>query len=541
MQGRTVIVGSGVAAASLAQAILNKDPNAQLLLLEAGVKVKTKDFGLWEHYLVTGQLPYDKYKDMQYPQNDLPGENMSVGSTDVPLSGARVIAYGGSTLHWGGWAFRMKPEDFHLFSYTRQGADWPFDYEHLEPYYCQAEEYLGISGDSEDQTVTRSRSYPFPAFPYTLEDRLIADAMSAVGVTYGHMPIARHGVTDTTSKHAPCQTTGTCKYCPFGARYAATNFLNDMLDWNDYPHFEVRTGVVVKQVRMASKTRAVGVIAEVREDSGIRIEFIEADRVVVAAGAIESSKLLERSVSEFWPRGIGNDQDQLGRNFIVHPYFIFKGELSANPYSLQKEMDFPTLVSRYYDNREEQCSGKFILVNPPDTIDPKLVQQMRDGKRRSDLDEALAGPQTVSLAGMVEVFGRPWNRISNKPGDHPKDLTRMRLQHTIVDYKKDDDFDAHIEKVGRAVRRIFDAMRATLSVDKPSISWRADHAASTCRMGLSPEVSVVDPNLQVHGVDNLYVCSNAVFPSLGAVNPTLTLTALALRLGDHLCGQQEAI
>jgi choline dehydrogenase-like flavoprotein len=45
---------------------------------------------------------------------------------------------------------------------------------------------------------------------------------------------------------------------------------------------------------------------------------------------------------------------------------------------------------------------------------------------------------------------------------------------------------------------------------------------------------VVDADLMVHGTDNLFVCSNAVFPSLGAINPTLTLTALALRLGDHL-------
>ncbi len=62
------------------------------------------------------------------------------------------------------------------------------------------------------------------------------------------------------------------------------------------------------------------------------------------------------------------------------------------------------------------------------------------------------------------------------------------------------------------------------------------HASGTCRMGKSPEIGVVDENLRVHGVDNLYVCSNAVFPSGSAVNPTLTLTALALRLGDHFCG-----
>ncbi len=60
------------------------------------------------------------------------------------------------------------------------------------------------------------------------------------------------------------------------------------------------------------------------------------------------------------------------------------------------------------------------------------------------------------------------------------------------------------------------------------------HASGTCRMGRTPEEGVTDAELRVYGVDNLFVCSNAVFPSVGAVNPTLTLTALAFRLADRL-------
>ena len=48
----------------------------------------------------------------------------------------------------------------------------------------------------------------------------------------------------------------------------------------------------------------------------------------------------------------------------------------------------------------------------------------------------------------------------------------------------------------------------------------------------------MNENLQVHGMENLFVCSNAVFPNLGAVNPTLTLTALALRLAEFLGGSK---
>ncbi len=65
-------------------------------------------------------------------------------------------------------------------------------------------------------------------------------------------------------------------------------------------------------------------------------------------------------------------------------------------------------------------------------------------------------------------------------------------------------------------------------------SSRGDHSVSTCRMSKSPTDGVVDQDLKVHDTDNLYVCSNAVFPNGGAVNPTLTLAALTLRLADHL-------
>ena len=525
MAVETLIIGSGVVATALAQTLLFKDPRSSILILEAGSRVKTKDYGLWEHYLITGQLPYDRYKDLQYPQNDLPGENMSVGGTDLPLAGGRVMTYGGSTIHWGGWSFRLKPEDFHLYSRTKQGSDWPINYSLLEPYYCRAEHYIGVSGDSDDRTVDRSAGYPFPAFPFTLEDQPIAEALEKLNLSYSHLPIARHGVTDTTSKQAPCQTTGTCKYCPFGARFAATNFLNDMLAWNDYPNFQVRTEAVVEEIRMSSKRLASSVLVR----KGDATEVIEAKRIVVAAGTIESAKLLQRSVSPLWPHGIGNDNDMVGRHLITHPYFIFKGSMPKNPLGLQKEMDFPTLCSRHFDSPEEQEKGKFILVNPPDTGDPGLVNRMKAGKNRASLDQALAGPQTLSLHGMIEVFGRPSNRVYNDSSSR----NRIGLPQSIVDYTKDQGFTSRVGEIQGHVEQIFQAMGATLS-GKPSISWRADHASSTCRMGTDPATSVVDADLKVHGVDNLFLCSNATFPSIGAINPTLTLTALALRLGDRL-------
>ena len=118
----------------------------------------------------------------------------ALAAPPVPLVGARLFVYGGSTMHWGGWSFRLKPEDFRIKSNTGESGDWPIDYETLEPYYSQAEEYLAVSGDSSDRSVPRKSDYPFRAFPFTLQDQPLVGALQKLGYAYGNLPIARRGI-----------------------------------------------------------------------------------------------------------------------------------------------------------------------------------------------------------------------------------------------------------------------------------------------------------------------------------------------------------
>lgn len=531
MKADIVITGSGVAAAALAWKLLRANPSASILVLEAGKRMKMRDFSIYQDYLVTGREPFRDYWDLDYPQRDQPGENENRGKTEVPLNGSRLTMYGGSTVHWGGWSFRLKPEDFHLRKNTGHGIDWPFDYAHLEPFYSEAEHYIGVSGDSEDPTVPRGRDFPFKAFPYTLEDQLALQALTELHYDFAHLPIARQGFTHTLSSHAPCQTTGKCKYCPFGARYVAANSLDDLNNLEVHENFTIHTEIVVESIEMESKKRATGVHCLDRR-TGEKV-FIEAGMVIVASGALESPKLLQRSVSAHWPYGIGNDEGLVGRHLITHPYFTFEADLKSNPVPLQPEMGFPTLVSRHFDSPAEQKVGKFILVNPPDY--PKygpekkdLATLMQKGYDRDQIDHMIRHDVVIQWHGMVETFSEPFNTVKNGVGRN-----RAGLYQTAVDYTKDPGFDQRMAQIKDHVAEIFGKMGA--GAPRPAqVSWRADHAACTTRMSEDPKEGVVDPNLKVHGTENVYVCSNASFASLGAVNPTLTLTALSLRLADHL-------
>jgi choline dehydrogenase-like flavoprotein len=60
------------------------------------------------------------------------------------------------------------------------------------------------------------------------------------------------------------------------------------------------------------------------------------------------------------------------------------------------------------------------------------------------------------------------------------------------------------------------------------------HQAGTCRFGTDPAASVVDVNCKAHELDNLYVADASILPSIGAVNPALTVMANAIRVGSHL-------
>jgi choline dehydrogenase-like flavoprotein len=529
-----VIIGSGVAAAALAQRLLHADAGTSILMLETGQRMRMRDFAVYQDYLLTRREPYAPYWDLPFPSREQLGENVKSGQTDVSLEKARVILFGGSTAHWGGWAFRLKPEDFHL-GQTGQGVNWPFDYEHLEEYYGQAEEYIGVSGDSEDGVTPRTKGYPYKAFPYTLEDSLHIGAFEKLGIHYSHLPIARRGVGPTITSHAPCQTTGTCKYCPFGARYVAANALDDLANLESHPKFEIKLGVTVERIEMASPTRAGRVICTNRSTG--QEERFEAATIVIAAGGIESPKLLLRSSSPKWPSGLGNHSGMVGKNLVVHPYFFFEAKLKANPLALQPEMGFPTLVSRHFDSEVEQSKGKFILVNPDSSplIGPGLTRMMQAGLSAEAINQAVTGPVTVQTQGMLEVFSNPDNYVGNANG-----FNRFGLHQTEVHFNQADDFPARQAYIHAQVQRIHEAMGAT-DTRFVTMSWRADHAGCTARMSKDPADGVVDADLRIHGVENVYVCSNAAFSSLGTVNPTLTLTALALRLGDHLLEQRAGV
>ena len=159
-----------------------------------------------------------------------------------------------------------------------------------------------------------------------------------------------------------------------------------------------------------------------------------------------------------------------------------------------------------------------------------LEEQITSNVSRPEMNASLTSELMVSLGGEMEQFESPENRVTLGRG-----TTRHGLPTTGIHVGVHEiNLQTREEHVQTFVEILKTAGCREDSIETGALNPDGAHASATCRMSRSDADGVVAPNLQVHGTDNLYVCSNAVFPSIAAANPTLTLAALAVRLGDYL-------
>jgi choline dehydrogenase-like flavoprotein len=513
-----IIVGSGVAGITIAKNLLEHNPLTSILMLEAGPFIPAKERRAWWDYITINRTPYDFTYDTKW-------EAKSVGDINWISAGARVKAVGGSTMHWGAWTMRFKPEDFNLFTNTGEGADWPIKYDELESYYQQAEEYLSVCGDDSEEWSPRSKPYPMPPFEWTAADGVMIEAFEKVGIKPGKMPLARY---------RKCFTTGTCKYCPFGSRFSAVNILTDLLENKNYVNFTLRANSPVRKINCSSKDKIESI--ECLNNVTGEITMETANQFIICSGSYETPKLLMNSKNEFWENGVGNDEDLCGRFIISHSMLKVRGTTPTNPERWFQEYDFPTLMSRTHDSPERQKIGKIFLFKDRTQPNQDIASLMIQGKTTEQINDILTGPMTIELQAFMEEKGKFENRLELAEG-----TDRFGLPLTTINFCRTETENQNAQLNLDLMKEVITAMGFTIGpndarVDDPG----AHHTTGTCRMGVTAKDGVTDSNLKVHGISNLYLCSNGVFPSGSAVNPTLTLTALSFRLSQQLIQQSNS-
>jgi choline dehydrogenase-like flavoprotein len=519
-----VIVGSGVAgslvAARLARAGL------KVLILEAGPRVQ-RAAALAQYRGALIKVPESPYPEAPFaprPRSDQPGHYYLQNGPDT-FASAYLRQVGGTTWHWLGTTLRFVPDDFRLRSRFGVGLDWPISYDDLEPWYCEAERELGVAGDPQaDLDAPRSKPYPLPPIPLSYLDQRVAAALAGSPYTVQPTPQARNSQR-YDNRPACCGSSSCIPICPIQAKYDATTHVAQA----ERAGAELVAEAIVSHVEVGPDGRITALRIkrpDGSEDRALGKVF------VIAAHGIETPKLLLQSRTERLPRGVANSSDQVGRNLMDHPSQL-TWALAAEPvWPYRGPLSTAGIEStRAGTWRGEHASFRIQLDNrggawPMDTPDHTVREAVGRGLRGAELDRAIAdrSSREVGFATMAEQLPSPDNRIV--PDFEQRDaigLPRPRITFRIDDYTR-----RAFEHGRRIHREVCAALKAT-EVHHGDDVMSSGHVIGTCRMGLDPAQSVVNPDQRAHDHANLFLLGSGVFPTSAASNPTLTIAALALR------------
>jgi glucose dehydrogenase len=296
------IIGAGLAGALVAYKLGRA--GVRVALLEAGPR-----YGPGEGFerMDEALAGYDPWESDQ-PERD---RFVSSGEVDYPLNDLRVKAVGGSTLRWMAYAPRFMESDFEMRTRYGIADDWPIRYSALERYYCEAEEELGVAGETDNPFASpRSRPFPLPAFPAGYDERILHAAAEQVGLRFHTMPQARTSV--AYRGRSPCLTYSVCRACPIRAKYSADIHV-ELAEATG--HVTLFSGAPV--IRLESD--GAGRVAQAIHVDPDGVEHAcRARTFVLAANAVESARLLLLSTSSAFPSGLANSSGLVGRYFMEH-------------------------------------------------------------------------------------------------------------------------------------------------------------------------------------------------------------------------------
>ena len=447
------------------------------------------------------------------------------GETHYPLNAARVKGVGGSTLHWQGMVMRLHEQDFEVESATGIGADWPIDYDDLRPYYTAAEEALGVSGASDNPFAPpRDQPHPLPAFPPSHSDSLFAAACEELGIATHSVPNAR--LSEAHDDRSACVGYGTCQpVCPSGAKYDATIHVERaeqqgarVVDRAPVQHLE-------HDDEGARVTGAVYATPDGEEHQQEAREF------VLAAGGVESPRLLLLSDSEQYSDGLANSSGLVGRYFMDHLFAGVGGTLDQE--TRQNHVGFNTTESHQFYDRSDDFRGA-IKLEFLNYAGPSPVELALNGDDWGDemLDRIRDSYGThVAMGALVEQRPRKENQIRL----HPERTDDHGNPVPDVVWSLDDYTRRTIERANEIQHAVMEELGADVQwTVGPENTGPAFHHMGTTRMGTDPAESVVNPQLRTHDLANLTIPSSSVFPTGGAMNPTLTIAALALKAAEHV-------
>jgi choline dehydrogenase-like flavoprotein len=509
-----VIIGSGAGGATLAQRLA--PTGKSILILERGEHLP-READNWSPKAVFIDNKY-RAKERWYDKHG------------KPFHPNTHYWAGGNTTFFGAALMRLREGDFQEVRHKGGiSPAWPIDYADLKPYYAEAETLWKVHGERgvDPAEAPNDPPYAYPPIRHDPGIQRLKNHLEGQGWRPFNLPLGVDFVADSplTTPCIKCKTCGGYPCLLKAKSDARTCALEPAMG---FPNVTLMTGKKAIRLETDASGRTVTAVVTTSAEGE---ERWSGDIVVTAAGAVNTAALFLASANAAHPNGLANGSDQVGRNYAFHTLTAvvsltlapldapFPKTLAVNDFYWRDPrggFDFPMGHIQLL----EYMSGQTLEGQVAEFLPPFLAPGFAF--------EAVA-ERLLSFLVISEDLADPNNRV--KLGADG----RITLDYT----------HNNLEGHERLVNTLRGALDGFVSHHHPIAQHRLEfssllplygtaHQAGTVRFGKDTKSSVLDPWCKAHELDNLYVTDSGFFVSSAAVNPTLTIVANAMRVGDHL-------
>lgn len=495
-----IVVGTGMGGATVGYALAQK--GLSVLFLEKGGEVAAGQS------LDIATSPESRIQQGWWPQP------LSQTKTDGHCSQVYAsigCGLGGSSMHYAAALERMPATDFDALQTPKQLVpSWPVPYNEFLPYYEAAEKLYGLNNNADDKENLRLSEW----------DRSMMEAMRKAGLKPERLNVGIKYDKDCTE----CIGKVCHRACKADARVACLNkallLKNcELLNFCDVEKLE-------------ADHQHIHFVHALHQGKSLKLK---AKKVILSAGAIHSPQLLLKSASTIWPNGLANQSDQVGRNLMFHGSEIYaiwapkklsrqglqKKSLSIRDFYIHAGRRLGYIQSMGLNAGRGNIAG-FIkdMLRRYGLRNERLLSLI--AKVPSHIVAWILGEASI-FAAVIEDDADPNNRIQLNSAE-PNGAS---FSYTITD---------DLRERANTLYKVFSKHMGNWRVFKisPMLEYNSGHPSGTCRFGHDPASSVLDANCKSHDIDNLYVVDASFMPRSGAVNPSLTIAANALRVADKI-------
>ena len=433
-----------------------------------------------------------------------------------PLKSARLHYFGGTTNHWAGFCSPFDEIDFIRRDWVPYSG-WPITKKDLDPFYARAQEDPELGPYQYDLAYWQNKDPELVPLP--LDEKTVWNKM------WQFSPPTR-----------------------FGEKYRDAIVKAKNVHLYTYANVtEIRANDAVSSITEVTFKNHIG-----------KIHSARAKCFVLACCSIQNARLMLAANSQA-PKGLGNDNDNVGRYFMEHLEIKSANLYLAKPDPLKLYMlDFGITKARAELAITKEKQEEYKILNGTVSLTPSeftknmksAIETWKDDDPRRSSDTYMAEFQKTSQAKpsykVFELFTRleqapnPASRVTLDTEKDALGVPRAILHWELTPFEKRsmrkicELLGQQVGQAGIGRVKLMEYLENENDPLWPSFTGGGWHHMGTTRMSKDPKNGVVDANCKVHGISNLYTAGASNFVTAAAPNPTLTAIALTLRLSDHL-------